>query len=531
MTSPTVPTSTNTGSRLLAAVASNWLLMALGVVYTLLITPTLVRSLGTELYGAWSFLNGVLVYTDLLYLGLGMALVKYVAEYRASHDQAAINRLSSVVLTVYSILGLLCLALSSAFAPFAARVIFGASPPPGAEVLPWVCVAQGVRMLFLFVATAYGGVIFGLDRLAYANGFKALLTVARIVALPAILSSETPFLALAIFTAGMAALEAFGLAAMAFRLNRELVTRLTRPTLPELRLLYGFGVPSFMILLSARLVNYTDTTVIGLTLGAASVAVYSLPLQLIEYVRFASSALVTAMLPQLTVLSATGNQEALRSQHISATKLTCFLTTFAVFGVVTRGPEFLRLWIGPELASPSQPILAVLGAATILQAFGTQASFPFLQAMSRLVVPATLLSVEAVLNLVLSVSWVRPHGLVGVAMATLIPTVTVSFLFIPAYLSRQLDASLALLLRATFIPVFVLLVAMVMVEWYAVSQVPTFSYTMLLAKSSLLTVIAALIGYITLPSERDRIFGVVGGVLRLQRTATARPPSASPRTL
>jgi O-antigen/teichoic acid export membrane protein len=57
-------------------VLSNWLVLAGTLIYALVITPIVVRTLDTERYGVWSFLNGVLAYADLFYLGLGVAFIK-----------------------------------------------------------------------------------------------------------------------------------------------------------------------------------------------------------------------------------------------------------------------------------------------------------------------------------------------------------------------------------------------------------------------------------------------------------------------
>ena len=68
-------------------VLTNWLGIPISLAYGLIITPIIVRALDTELYGVWSFLNGLLMYSDLLYVGLGSALIKYVAQHRANDDQ------------------------------------------------------------------------------------------------------------------------------------------------------------------------------------------------------------------------------------------------------------------------------------------------------------------------------------------------------------------------------------------------------------------------------------------------------------
>ena len=88
-------------SSLARNVASSWAVTASGVAYALFITPVVVKALGQEQYGVWSFLNGLTGYSSLLYLGVGSALVKYIATYSASHDQAAINRLTSVAVTIF----------------------------------------------------------------------------------------------------------------------------------------------------------------------------------------------------------------------------------------------------------------------------------------------------------------------------------------------------------------------------------------------------------------------------------------------
>ena len=82
-----------------------------------------------------------------------------------------------------------------------------------------------------------------------------------------------------------AAIHTLMLAAIAYRLVPRLSVRLVRWRLDELRMLYGFGLPSFFIMFAVRLVSFSDTTIIGIMLGASSVAIYSLPLQLMEYAR------------------------------------------------------------------------------------------------------------------------------------------------------------------------------------------------------------------------------------------------------
>ena len=98
-------------------VVSNWISIFTALVYGFLITPLVVRALGDELYGVWSFLNGLLAYSDLLYFGLGASLIRRVAEHRATGNQEGLNLTASTTLSIYGLLGGGCLLATLLIAP------------------------------------------------------------------------------------------------------------------------------------------------------------------------------------------------------------------------------------------------------------------------------------------------------------------------------------------------------------------------------------------------------------------------------
>src|SRR5258708_28706659 len=94
----------------------NWVATLLTILYAFFITPVVIRALNTDLYGVWSFLNGLLAYTILFYVGLGAAYIKYLSQYRALDDRPACARIDSVVLLLYSTTVVLFLSLALASA-------------------------------------------------------------------------------------------------------------------------------------------------------------------------------------------------------------------------------------------------------------------------------------------------------------------------------------------------------------------------------------------------------------------------------
>jgi O-antigen/teichoic acid export membrane protein len=500
-------------------VLSNWVSLGTSVACAFVLTPIVVRALDTERYGIWSFLNGLLAYSDLLYLGLGSALIRYVAQARADRDQARVNRLTSVVVSIYSALGLL------GFLVFAA--VSGIVPALFAEPLSaatsrsasHACTLLGLRLMLAFVSSGFSGLLCGYERFDFVNGVGVVSAIARLVAtLVVVPSAADPLLAMALIACGAAVMDALSLAGIAFWYVPQLSIRFVRPALKETSVLYRFGIQSFFVLLAFKLISYTDTTVIGLRLGAASVALYSLPLQIVEYVRLSVSSFTGVFLPRLTLLSAREDVRSLRETYLSSTRITCFLAGWLGALAIALGPRFLDLWVGPEFGRHATAVLVLLTISAFASATSTQAPFPFYQALNLVSRPAAVLTAEAALNLGLSI-WLAPRlGIAGVALATAIPAVLVSLVLLPPFMCRRLELPVTTLIASGVAPGVVMLLLTLAVEWVVTVVSPAHSYLHLLACACTSAPLAIALVAVTFPASERR--SIVDAVRRLRRNAS-----------
>jgi O-antigen/teichoic acid export membrane protein len=496
-------------------VLSNWIGIPITVAYGLVITPIIVRALDTELYGVWSFVNGLLMYSDLLYVGLGSALIKYVAQHRANDDQAGMNRLVSVVTGIYGVLGIVCFAVMAAMSFVVPHAFAEPLSTEAARTASVTCVLLGAQLFFVFIGSAFAGLISGHERYDLVN-VVAIATVAmRFVAIPLILASgQDPLLRLAVLTSSMAAIHMVMLAAIAYRLVPGLSVRLVRCRRDELRMLYGFGLPSFFILLSVRLVSFSDTTIVGIMLGASSVAIYALPLQLMEYARTTVGGFTSVLLPRLTVLTTRGDAASLREAYLSTTRIACFLTAWLAATVMTVGPSFLNRWVGETFGAPAQWVLVFLAIAAFGQVLSTHAPLGFYQAMHLVAFPAKVLMVEAALNLGLSI-WLAPRlGITGVALATALPALLISGIVLPAYLCRQLGVSVRTFLVASVLPGGLMFVANSLVLDFAGLAITADSYPAIAAWAAISIPVALLVFLATFPAQERRALWELLAILR-----------------
>jgi O-antigen/teichoic acid export membrane protein len=479
----------------------NWGVSGLTILYALFITPIAIHALDKSMYGVWSFLNGLLAYSNLLYLGLGTAFVKYLSEYRAVDDWNGASRLTSVVLFLYSAIGILSLLGCIALAPYIPLLmgIGGDAGVHGQVVTAWMLL--GGRLLLMFLAAVFSGVLVATERMTAAGWTAIAGTAVRFIAVPLLIHSASPLTMLALIVTVTAALETFALVLQMRHFAPRLRISLVVPTRPELKRLYGFGIQSFFVQLSGLLVNYTDTTVIGIRLGASSVAFYSIPLQLVAYGRVAVQGISSALLPRLTAYASTGNRAALSESYPRVSRITNYVAAFVAMNLIIVGPTFMRLWVGEEFARAGTVSLILLAIAGYCQTISTVTAIQFFQAMHALVFPVVILTLEAVLNLVFSI-WLAPSmGITGVAVATLVPTALITLVWLPWYLCQQLALRPTAFIRVAVAPSIVLGVAIFVANELADVVAPISSYALAAARVSVNAAIAAVVFVATFPPD------------------------------
>ena len=83
---------------LIVNAVSNGLAFLAQLTVAFFLAPYLVRHLGRERYGVWSFVESFLAYFTLFDLGIAATLVRYVPKCRADEDDGLLTRVVSACL-------------------------------------------------------------------------------------------------------------------------------------------------------------------------------------------------------------------------------------------------------------------------------------------------------------------------------------------------------------------------------------------------------------------------------------------------
>lgn len=503
-----VPAGRRGHPSLIRNVFSNWVGLGSAVIYSLVITPIVIRGLEREAYGIWSFLNGLVAYSGLLYVGLGSALIKFVAHYYAVDDRAALNRLVSVVLTVYVGLGLITLAVGLGVAPFVPGLLLTASAVTPSTTVSLTVVVLAARLSMMFVGSVFSGVLVAQGRTDRYRMVTIAGHAGRLFLVPMAVRAHDPLLALAMVVAVTGAVEVAAMVVIALRQDRALKCHIVVPLAAELSTLYGFGLLAFLLQVADKLISYTDTTIIGLLLGPREVALYVLPLQLAEYGRIAVLGLVSAILPHLSALLATGRREHFRLLYQRVLKTTALVAVFVNVSILWLGQDFLRRWVGLEFSEAALPVIIALSIASLAQAIAVQSQIPFCLALSRVRFAAIVLIGEGLANLGLSIALAPHFGINGVATATAITAFLISGAVLPIYVAGQVGAPLRDLVRHVAAPIATFFVAVAVGHVVLRLAMPGDSYFVLAARFSTGSLIAAFAGWKVASDSERRVIRV-----------------------
>jgi O-antigen/teichoic acid export membrane protein len=397
----------------------------------LIAVPWLMLRLGQERLGVLSLIWVVVGYFSFLDMGLGRAITVAVARLRAQHQPTREEEWA----VLGSALAVLLTLSGGAMAVGAALLATGLLPlklaTPGlaaevSEALGWTIPS----LPLLLVTSALRGHFEGLAAFRAVNLMR-IPTGILLVGLPCATAALTPDLrwasaSMLLVRVGAVVWAWQWLARDAGLGTRELARQCVQAVSPgRLRALLGFGGWVTVSNVVGPVIVYMDRFLIGATLGAAAVAAYVIPFDVVSRLPILVSALAAVVLPEVSRLGAVaavqgrdGLQQA-RDLVRRANTLSAVSVALIVALGVALAPWAMAVWLGPAFAAESARVAQVLLVAFGINALA-QLPFVALQAVGKARAVASLHLLELLPYAALVVWMLRQWGLEGAAWAWLL---------------------------------------------------------------------------------------------------------------
>lgn len=487
----------------LAGTAAKYVLLAINVAIGVLMMPFTVAHLGTSDYGLWMMVASMTGYFQLLDLGYGNGLVRHITEADARGDERGVNEVASTFVVVYSVLGL---AAGIAALALAVIVLPGFPHLESGQVrtAQWIMLVLGARAAIGFPMTVFGAVTTSRQHFALNTTIAAVVSLLTAAVTFVVLKSGHGLITLVPATTAVNLVAYIGYAWAARRAFPGLSIRPRLFSRRRLREVTSFSLYLFIIDIAVQLGFNLDNLVVGAFLGTSAVAMYAVASRLADYQRQLCNQFNGLLFPVVVSFGTVGNRDALKAMLVDGTRLAVGLVTGVTVVLVAFGQPLVESWMGPRFAA-SLPALYILGAAgVVLVGQGPLGNILLGSGRHRLVAGASL--IEALINVALSIWFVRYWGIAGVALGTAIPVVAMNVGVLMPAACRALGTPIRQFVRQVAVPAFAAAVpaaaTAAALRWYAT---PHSAATVVLEGAAAGLVYVAAYGLVGLPAvDRER---------------------------
>jgi O-antigen/teichoic acid export membrane protein len=382
----------------------------------LLVAPIVLHRLGATEYGLWMIATAVISVGSIIASGCSDACIQRIARLRGNGDFVLMPQTVRSMLGINIALGsVLAIAVWIA-APYAAVHIVASSHTPLKECVTSLRIAS-----VCILARAIEGVAVGVRR-AFEDyrGSVGIGTAIRllILASAAILASlRQTVVSILVATALTLLLSAY----LQFRQPRKLFGNAVlwpdfHPT--ETRALLGKGVFAWLQAVGGVVFSQFDRILLGVSLGALTVAPYSLCVQFAHPIFGLSAYGLGFIFPHISSRAGTISNSGMKRLVLKVFISNLLLVAFGAGILLLVGDRLIRIWAGPAVALSAAPILPpiVLGSALMgLSVTGTYA----LQALGHFRTVAYISLAGNGSMLLLMLDLLHRHGLPGLALSRL----------------------------------------------------------------------------------------------------------------
>lgn len=418
-------------------IIAGWLAHLMTMLIGFFMMPYILGTVGEAQYGAWVFINALAGYSTMIYSGFGATICRFVADLYSRKDWKRLNTIVSTIQSVYIGTASLVFLFTIACALFAARLQNWGTLPIH-EVQISILIVGGTIGLGM-IASVYGGVLVGTQRLDIKRGIEVTMGIIRLLLTLLCLHERFGLVTLALIFFAATVIEHGASAFYAYRQVPTLSVGPWHTRREAMRECFSFSAFNAIALFAEYLIFFTDTVVIGLILGPLAVVPYQIGLRIAQMIQIPIAQIGEAVLPKAGELHARGAQRELGRLVAKGMGLALLLSGGFLIGAVYFNDMLIRTWIGKSY--PDSGSVLVLLVASQLVALPMVVARKALLGIGQVRKQAFIDLFEALINLVLSLILIRYWGILGVAWGTVIPLIIVELALLLPYAMRELGVS------------------------------------------------------------------------------------------
>lgn len=415
----------------------NYVSVAATFVIGLLYTPFLIRTLGQADYGIYALALAIAGYLSLLDLGIGNAIVRYIAQNQAIGTKDKEAKLVGYFFKLFLYIGLATFVIGISVAWNLQHVISSDFTSKQIETLQWMILILTVNFAVGFILNTFSAVLQAYEKfffLKLANVLRISLT--PIISVFYLLFSTN----LIVLTLILTVVNCTVLIVSYYYYKKSLKIKMSFERIHKdlKKEILGYSLVIFVVAIADKLYWQTDQILLGILKNPEAVAVFALAIQFVNIFMSLSIAINSVFLPRVThIVSAENYVNQLNALFIKVSKFQTFVMGLSLSGFMLIGEIFIELWVGKtfELTYVIVLILMSTFALDLIQNLG----LVIMQAEGKYLFRAYTLIICSILNVLISIPIIKLYGSVGTAIITAIFVFIGNVLVLNIYYHKKLQ--------------------------------------------------------------------------------------------
>jgi len=480
---------------------SNYVGIFTTILIAFFLSPFLVKTLGDTNYGIWSVIVALTSYMVLLDLGIGSAVAKYVAKYKALSDYKSLNIVIGSGISIMTVAGLFLIAISPVLSK-ALVSAFGFEDELAKTVRALIIISAIDIAIFINIGVIIGA-FFGFQRFEIINAINIMASLFRGISYYLALSHGMGLLEMGIIALIVQILSGIALVLAMKTVEPDVEIKHSLANRETVSSIFVYSKFTLLSMIAMLLVYYSDAFVIGYFMSAAAITYYTIAWSLSEYTNKLILAIAQVFVPVFSEQEATKGSEAIYRTYVSGTKFMLLISNLLCIGFLASGDHFISLWMGPKYAAACSVILTILFITQLIKG-------PQLLGYSILLGTANHAKYSlynfgfSVLNLVLSIALVQMYGLIGVASATAFTQCLFYGVFTPILTFKIINVSFVDFFKSTYLRILPSsLLLFVLLKYFAHLDHPD-SYGKLLTQAGIATIVYLFFSFLTLLDDSEK---------------------------
>lgn len=383
-------------------------------------TPFMLKKMGQSEYGLYSLVASVVSYLSVLDMGFGNAMVRYISKSQGKKEKETENKLNSLFLIVYTIIGAIALLIGFILYQNIDK-LFGKSLSieelKKAKIIMIILIATIAINFPLSIFTSY---VTACEKFI----FLKILTIIKDISIPVImiplLLCGFKSIAMTIVNNGFTIFVNIVTLIYCFKkLNMKFDFQIGDRERKLMKEILGYSFFMFLNIIVDAIYNNTDQVILGSVCGTIAVSVYAVGSKIIQLNQRFSTTISGLFLPNITkTLQEENGDEKVNEIFIKVSRIQIYIMMFILSGFWIIGKMFIYLWAGKEYIDAYYIVLIIITPAII--PLTQNVCLSIIQAKNKHQFRSVMYILIAILNILISIPLAKKYQGIGAAIGTAI---------------------------------------------------------------------------------------------------------------